>query len=263
MTEEHQRRNSKQVVRSVRSSSSNSNRPNNREVIETLVLEPPVASYDFEISLLSSSLFAGGPSLEKPSRIRVVSFQNQQELTEKLNGVMMHSYYGKERSDDTLNETPMTSADKHPNQPSPAQRPIKHCIVDLDEAFERYPPIPPSLFTSSWDSSDCGGCDANSSIISEQQCDDCSDIEVTHFSSSSWRASSLQIEVIPEPSEEQWAAGLEGGSSSKEVGGHRSNNNKNNNKSIVQLRKRHWGQRLRTPSHLLPPPMIGRQRSSE
>jgi hypothetical protein len=75
-------------------------------VIETLVLEPPFSAYGIEDSSefsLSSrknnhnnkSALSAAPSssLETPKQIRMVSFQGQQELTEKLNGVMLlHSF---------------------------------------------------------------------------------------------------------------------------------------------------------------------------
>jgi hypothetical protein len=245
-----------------RSSSPVLSRPNGREVIETLVLEPPFSAYaikDFSEFSLSSrknhhnnkSMLSAAPhsSLEKPKQIRMVSFQGQQELTEKLNGVMLLHSFG---------QSMISSGKNHTED----HRPTKHCIVDLDEAFERYPPIPPSLFTASWDSSDC-----------EYDDEDTPDFEVTNFSSP---ASDHAISVIPEPPEEDWGGAwiqhsgpaffskkdqiAKGGNTSNRVG------TSTQRRSIQRddvLRTRHWGQRLRIPSHLLRPPMIQRQRSSE
>ena len=127
----------------------------------------------------------------------------------------------------------------------------KHCIVDLDEAFDRYPPIPPSQFTSSCDSSDenCGP-----------------DFKALGFSSSS--TCHHNIGVIPEPFE-SWELEASEGSTwiqNKESAIRRDIHATTKSKSIVReavLRTRHWGRCMRIPSHLLRPPVISCQRLSD
>jgi hypothetical protein len=266
-----------------------------REVIETIVLDPfgPVGGG-----------VAPSPQLPKPDRIRMISFEDSQELSKKLGGFMLARMRSKDkdigqgttlsRSDSSTSAHEGLTRQQQPQQPPRPVDDIKHCLVDLDMAHERWPAClgGSSTFSLSSNSSTSWSALAASSS---------NDVLLSQAHSSIGKERSVTI--LPYPT--QWNEFVVGdnydghsrelarmnktmvnvhdlstprrsnssttGSTTTNSTTSSSTNNNNNNKqrsgrSINRndvVRTRQWGKRICIPSHLLRPPLIRRQSSTE
>lgn len=235
--------------RSIKEAASGRNN-GHKEVIESIRLDP----FNRESKDVD-------PELEKPSRSRLVSFEDQQELSKKI--IMLLAKRSSERTDSKQGD----------------DRQQKHSsIVDLDEAFDRWPPRGTSrtdhdVVSSLLSSSSSSWKASNRSRLWSLGSDN------VEFDPSTYVNTGRTVEVIPEP---KWAR------TSKAVGRTAPNMNSSTTAGGKErgrdhprqeadddthrkrginlhdvLRTRQWGQRLRIPVQLLRPPLIRRQPSAE
>lgn len=244
-----------------------------KEVIETIVLDP-------------FGCVAPTPLLPKPDRIRLISFEDSQELSKKLGGFMLARMRSKDK--EMGQETTLTSEDLasgHEEEPTRPQQheEIKHCFVDLDMAHDRWPACldGSSTFSLSSNSSTSFTTWATSNVSSSN--------DALLLPGKTGRS----VSVLPYPT--QFNDGVIGETydvqrnvelmNKKKGKGHdpltlysttttASSNSSSNNNSVKQrcarpinrndvVRTRQWGKRICIPSHLLRPPLIRRQSSTE
>jgi hypothetical protein len=219
-------------------------RQQSREVIETILLDP------FSTRAVTSAKV--DPLVQKPNLVRLISFKDQQELSKKLNGFMMARMRSKEKEvgAGSSRRLARSSGGRDLTEQEAIEKcdDIKHCIVDLDVAHDRWPAFRgSSIFSLSSNSSTSWSVSLT-------------DLDTSHLSVPNGRP----ISVIPEPYEEAIEQNVVElvDCTKKSVQEEATPNPRRISRNDV-LRTRRWGRRICIPSHLLRPPLIRRQSSTQ
>jgi len=238
-----------------------------KEVIETIVLDP----------------FGGvapTPSLPKPDRIRLISFEDSQELSKKLGGFMLARMRSKDK-EIGQEEITSTSEGRTRGHEEPTTRPqeeaqMKHCFVDLDMAHDRWPACldGSSTFSLSSNSSTSFSTWAAAAASSASSTND---VLLP-------RQTGRSVSVLPYPTQYNDVVIGEGYDGQQNLAMMNKKKVKGNDPSTLQststtnstkqrcarpinrndvVRTRQWGKRICIPSQLLRPPLIRRQSSTE
>lgn len=256
-----------------------------KEVIETIILDP------FEYNSIPKYEKAAVPKddsrLERPGCVRLISFENQRDLSKKLHRFMLARMRSKEKDlhgSLSLSSTCSSEEDciltvSEPTTNGCAAVDRKHCIVDLDEAHDRWPAyLGPSKYALS-SSSSSNNSSSRTSFGSK-----------TEFDASCFvgHGQGRPISVIPVPADSREPPPSDGGAPAIKYNNYtldpkqqRHPQSQAHPQQQLQpkqqqpqqpqrrinlkdvLRTRQWGRRVHIPTYLLRPPLIQRLPSSQ
>jgi hypothetical protein len=125
---------------------------------------------------IQTFVFSSNPMLAKPKHERMLSFENMTDLSHKLH-VLMRTNESFQQAEHNHQESPRKSRSSlgstYETMDKTTKRVVKHCIIDLDEAFDQWPPLVPigdrwSCSCSSSTTSSLSSCSSFSSSQEEE-----------------------------------------------------------------------------------------------